>query len=250
MAEYDITFGKRLAETARMVASEGIAELDAQRTVLYLSLLSTEITLKAMLEQAGMPVSEIRAHSHRLAALLSSLGLRKIEIEIAPGAKRHVLASRIRAIQINHGSARSTVGDVIDAESHGASKYQIKCDMENSCIITLPKSLLKWPLRYLYLRISIGKIFVNKILRGATMWWKIGIGLFLLMAFIAGGELGQIFIGAPLGVMLVVGAFIIHEKMFKPNPMKELSFFETLTLGVMVLGAVLLTFWLIMTLFG
>ena len=53
MAEYDIAFGERLAETARMVADEGLAELDAQRTVLYLSLLSTEITLKAMLERAG-----------------------------------------------------------------------------------------------------------------------------------------------------------------------------------------------------
>ena len=33
MAEYDIAFGERLAETARMVADEGLAELDAQRTV-------------------------------------------------------------------------------------------------------------------------------------------------------------------------------------------------------------------------
>jgi hypothetical protein len=40
MAEYAIAFGERLAETARMVAGEGLVELDAQRTVLYLSLLS------------------------------------------------------------------------------------------------------------------------------------------------------------------------------------------------------------------
>ena len=74
MAEYDISFGERLSETARMVVDEGLAELDAQRTVLYLSLLSTEITLKAMLERAGKPVPDIRARSHRLAELLSDLG--------------------------------------------------------------------------------------------------------------------------------------------------------------------------------
>lgn len=123
MAEYDIAFGERLAETARMVAGEGLSEIDAQRTVLYLSLLSTEITLKAMLERAGMPVSAIRARSHRLAELLSDLGQCEIEIEIAPGARRYVLASRLRAIPLNHGSAQSTVGAVIDAENHGASTY-------------------------------------------------------------------------------------------------------------------------------
>ena len=123
MAEYDIAFGERLAETARMVASLGLAELDAQRTVLYLSLLSTEITLKAMLEHAGMPVSGICARSHRLAELLSDLGQCKVEVEIAPGTKRYVSASRIRAIPLNHGRAQSTVGAVIDAESQGASTY-------------------------------------------------------------------------------------------------------------------------------
>lgn len=123
MAEYDIAFGERLAETARMVAGEGLSELDAQRTVLYLSLLSTEITLKAMLERAGMPVSAIRARSHRLAELLSGLGQCEMEVEIAPGARRYVSATRIRATPLNQGSAQSTVGAVIDAENQGASIY-------------------------------------------------------------------------------------------------------------------------------
>jgi hypothetical protein len=123
MAEYDIAFGERLAEAARMVSAESVVELDAQRTVLYLGLLSTEITLKAMLERAGKPVSEIRARSHRLAALLSDLGQCEVEVEVAPGTKRHVPASRIRAIQLSHGSAQSTVGAVVEAESQGASTY-------------------------------------------------------------------------------------------------------------------------------
>ena len=77
------------------------------------------------------------------------------------------------------------------------------------------------------------------------MWWKIGISLFLLMALIAGGDLAQIFIGFPVGVILVVGSAIIHQKIFKTDPMKNSSFLATLALGVMILGAVLLTFWLI-----
>jgi hypothetical protein len=123
MAEYDIAFGKRLAETARMVAAEGLVEVDAQRTVLYLSLLSTEIALKAMLEQAGKPVPDIRARSHRLAELLSDLGQCEVEVEMTPGAKRYVSASRIRAIPLSHVGAQSTVGAVIDAESPGVSTY-------------------------------------------------------------------------------------------------------------------------------
>jgi len=36
MAEYDIAFGEKLAEVASFVVADGPADLDAQRTVLYL----------------------------------------------------------------------------------------------------------------------------------------------------------------------------------------------------------------------
>jgi hypothetical protein len=123
VAEYDVAFGERLAETARMVAVEGVATLDAQRTILYLSLLSVEITLKAMLERAGVPVSEIRARSHRLAELLSDLGQCEVEVQVAAGAKRYVSASRLRSGSLKYGEAKSTVGAVLGAESQGASTY-------------------------------------------------------------------------------------------------------------------------------
>lgn len=126
MAEYDIAFGERLAETARMVTGEGLAELDAQRTVRYLSLLSTEIRLKAVLERAGKLVPDIRARSHRLAELLSDLCQCEVEVEIAPWSKRHVSASRIRAIPLNYGSPKSTVGAVIDAEVRARQHTQHK----------------------------------------------------------------------------------------------------------------------------
>lgn len=123
MAKYDISFGERLAEVARMVAAEGLVALDAQRTVLYLSLLSAEITLKAMLEHAGKPVSKIRARSHRLAELLFDLGQCEVEIEVVTGTKRYVSASRLRGCLLKHDSGETTVGMVIDAENKGASTY-------------------------------------------------------------------------------------------------------------------------------
>jgi len=106
-----------------MVVAEGIGTLDAQRTVLYLSLLSAEIILKAMLENAGKPVTEIRARSHRLTELLSDLSQCEVEIEIAPGTWHYMTASRLRSCVLQYRSAQTTVGAVIDAESQGASAY-------------------------------------------------------------------------------------------------------------------------------
>lgn len=123
MAEYDIAFGERLAEVAKSVVAEGISELDAKRTVFYLSLLSAEISIKAMLEKAGKPVPAIRALSHRLADLLTELGRCEVEIEVTPNNRIYLPASRLRACSFRHGNAEITVGAVVDAESQGASTY-------------------------------------------------------------------------------------------------------------------------------
>jgi hypothetical protein len=89
---------------------------------MYLSLLSTEISLKAMLEKAGKPTAEIRQRLHKLAGLLCDLGQCEIEVEVA-GAPKFVSASRLRACGLKQGDGEGTVGKVIEAESEGASKY-------------------------------------------------------------------------------------------------------------------------------
>lgn len=126
MPIYDIRFGKKLAEIAQIVIVEGLLTIDAQRTVLYLSLLSIEITLKAILEHAGKPVADIRVLSHSLAKLLSELSKCEVEVEVAPGERTYVSASRLRACVLKNGSAESTVGEILDAESLGASVYPNK----------------------------------------------------------------------------------------------------------------------------
>lgn len=123
MSEYSLTFARKLARIAALVAEDGIDDPDAKRTVLYLSLLSTEIALKAMLEKAGTPLPKIRSRSHNLAALLRDVGRCKITIQVFPGTKRRVPASRIRAYVLNYPPAQPTVGEIIDAESQGASTY-------------------------------------------------------------------------------------------------------------------------------
>jgi hypothetical protein len=122
MAEYDRAFGERLAAVAGDLLADGIEELDAKRAVLYLSLLSVEISLKAMLERAGKPVPEIRKRSHHLAALLSDLD--QCRIGAATGTGIQARASQLRGKTLTYRDAESTVGKIIDeAESKGASQY-------------------------------------------------------------------------------------------------------------------------------
>ncbi len=123
MPEYSRAFAEQLAKIATRVAADGLSEPDAQRTVLYLGLLSTEISLKAMLEQAGVPFSKIRRRSHNLGGLMHDLGRCTVAVQVTPGTPKHVPASRLRACTLDHLPAEPTVGELIDAESKGASHY-------------------------------------------------------------------------------------------------------------------------------
>ena len=123
MPEYSLAFAEKLAEVAELVAGIGLANPDAKRTVLYLGLLSTEISLKSMLERAGTPLATIRKRSHNLADLLRDLGRCKVEAQVTPRKRMLVSASRLRACKLEYPPAMPTVGQVIDAEKEGASKY-------------------------------------------------------------------------------------------------------------------------------
>lgn len=123
MAEYDLAFAAKLAEVADQVEEKAPNAYDARRVVVYMSRLSLEITLKAVLERAGKPVSEIRARSHNLRQLLADLGNCEVEIEIAPGTRSWVPASRLMSVSINLGMGVVPIGEIIEAEDQGASQY-------------------------------------------------------------------------------------------------------------------------------
>lgn len=123
MAEYSLSFANQLADTAKLIADNGLTNAEAKRVVLYISLLSVEISLKAMLEQAGVPLAKIRRRSHDLAGLMRDLGRCKVSVEVVPGSQLLVPATRLRACELTYGGAQATVGELLDAEKNGASQY-------------------------------------------------------------------------------------------------------------------------------
>jgi hypothetical protein len=121
--EYSLKFAKKLADTAALLVRSGQTDGETRRTVLYLSLLSIELSLKAMLEQAGAPLVKIRKRSHDLAGLMRDLGRCKVEAEVIPGKQMLVAASRLRSCTLDLPPAQPTVGELLDAEAKGASQY-------------------------------------------------------------------------------------------------------------------------------
>ena len=123
MPEYNLGFSRKLVETARLVVDDGVDSFDAVQTVVYLSLLSCEISLKALLEQSGLPVKQAKSHGHDLRALLGEVDRCEVEVDIANGHLKWVPASRLRAITIESDGAESTVGKLLTGETQGASRY-------------------------------------------------------------------------------------------------------------------------------
>lgn len=124
MAEYNIEFAEKLISAAKVVASSDSNSVDAQRTVLYLSLLSCEISLKALLEKAGMSIGEITTLSHNLRGLLDAVCRCEVnETIVGVAAPMWVSAARVCAIPINVAGGESTVGTLLLLEEAGASRY-------------------------------------------------------------------------------------------------------------------------------
>ena len=123
MAEYDLDFAAKLANVASEVDEKDPWAHDARRVTIYLSRLSAEISMKALLEKAGVPIQRIRARSHDLRGLLKDIGECEVEVEIAPSVNHWCSASRVRAAVIDLGVVHVPIGELIDAEDQGTSKY-------------------------------------------------------------------------------------------------------------------------------
>ncbi len=122
MSVYNMGFSEKLTDAARVICEDGLGTFDANQTVAYLSLLSCEITLKALLEKAGMSVKDIKARSHNLKALLNDFSKCEVEGEIDKGYCKWVPATRIRSLTIQEDTD-TTIGKLLTGESQGASKY-------------------------------------------------------------------------------------------------------------------------------
>jgi hypothetical protein len=135
MSEYNIGFSEKLIDVARFVHEEGmdpVDPIDAVRTITYLSLLSCEITLKALLEKAGMSVREIKARSHNFEGLLRDICCCDVEEYFGNGSHRYISASRLLALPINTSTGISTVGDLLTGEKQGSSGFPNEIRYGNS----------------------------------------------------------------------------------------------------------------------
>ena len=156
MAEYDLSFAEKLAEVAGEVQQKAPLAYDSRRLVAYLSRLSVEITLKALLERAGKPVAEIRKRSHNLRELLSDLGDCEVHAEIAPGTYAWSSAARLRAVLVDLGVVQVPIGELITAEDQGASQYpnqirygQTVVDMHPSLLASMASLTASWARQHL-----------------------------------------------------------------------------------------------------
>lgn len=125
MAEYSLDFSKNLIRAARAVRDKGEDTVDAKRTILYLSLLSCEITMKALLERAGKPVKKIKHRSHNLEGLLRDVCRCEVKEEIVNGKLQWVIASRLRGqgVATRPRISSLTMGKFLTGENQGASRY-------------------------------------------------------------------------------------------------------------------------------
>ncbi|HIF9320506.1 TPA: hypothetical protein ACX6RJ_000123 [Photobacterium damselae] len=118
--EFSFDFANRLINSAELLIVNYPNEKDTDRTVLYLSCLSCEISLKAILENAGYSEKELRACSHNLSLLLKKVT--ECEHDDPYFRTSSILAQTVRANFLN-----CTVGTLLRAEdAQKASTYPNK----------------------------------------------------------------------------------------------------------------------------
>lgn len=120
MTQYNIDFAERLMETSRLARGSGTYNFETAQVVCYLTQLSLEVSLKAFLEQAGLPVRSIKKHSHSLESLLNTVGQCEVMLEVTPGSQKYLRATRLRSIQVQ---GQETVGALIAKLAKDGSRY-------------------------------------------------------------------------------------------------------------------------------
>lgn len=123
MKTYSLAFADTLISAARCLEASAIQFPEGRRAVLYLSLLSIEIALKSVLEDAGLSISAIKSRSHNLGQLLADLSLCEYEVYSDRGKTHWTSAATLRAIPIHEGNAVSTIGELLSVRGKVVSRY-------------------------------------------------------------------------------------------------------------------------------
>jgi hypothetical protein len=119
---YSLEFAKRLLEAAESFDVVKNDKDEVGRAILYLSLLSCEITLKALLEKAGFSVRELTKRSHDLRGLCKDICSCELTGPGFANSKPHSAASMLAKVVVK-GTTNGTVGTLLSAENANASKF-------------------------------------------------------------------------------------------------------------------------------
>ncbi|XVJ69220.1 MAG: hypothetical protein HEQ39_05875 [Rhizobacter sp.] len=101
MPQFDIQFSRNLAEVAVMLVKQGLDTLESRKTVIYLSRLSMELSLKALLEAAGKSIPEIKKYLHDLQKLLTDVESYEFEMKAVKGQWHS--GTEIRKLSVPYG---------------------------------------------------------------------------------------------------------------------------------------------------
>lgn len=119
MAEYSIGFAKNLISAVKKLKQENEKSIDAERAILYLSFLASEVLLKSILEHVGVPINQLKKMSHDIPKLLN----RVCECTYYDATLGVVSAVRLRAITLIADGLEYTVGKVLDTSDERISNY-------------------------------------------------------------------------------------------------------------------------------
>jgi hypothetical protein len=113
---YHSEFAMRLIDAANSLLIKFADKGEVSRAILYLSCLSCEISMKALLERVGYTEQELKRYSHKLDKLLQLVG----ECEFSD---THRKATSVRAQKVVSGRVNGTIGTLLTAEISGYSVY-------------------------------------------------------------------------------------------------------------------------------
>jgi HEPN domain-containing protein len=114
--EFSFEFSERLIESAEGLLEFSSDKDEAGRAILYLSCLSCEISMKALLERSEYTIRELKRFSHKLHELLD-------EITRCGHSTPDKRASSIRSKEVLSGVANGTVGSLLVSQIENASTY-------------------------------------------------------------------------------------------------------------------------------
>jgi hypothetical protein len=122
MPIFNLGFSDKLIEAAQFIFDDDGDDFDKLQTVLYLSYLSCEITLKALLEKAGKPIKDIRACSHDFEKIFQPFFIEvEINEEVVNNIYKWIKASGIGCEQTKEGIYEPTVRTMLTDKK--ASQY-------------------------------------------------------------------------------------------------------------------------------